>query len=495
MAEAHRAEAAVIAGEELGPLHGVPFGVKDLNATKGIRTTFGSLLFGDNVPKSDDIVTERIRASGAIIVGKTNTPGLRLEGHDREHHRRAVLQSVGHDAHVRRLERRLRGGARGAARAALQRRRRRRLHPHPRQLLRRLRHQARRGTRARRLHRERHVGRALAERPDVHERARLRPAAGHPRRTRPPRPAFARTGEGRLPRGGRSALRRRPAHRVGQRDGRPADRSAGARARAGGRRGIRGAGRERRGRHARRHHRRRHLGIRDVHAHGPLHHARPGHRGRPGRLPAVAAAEVAHRREGVARVALRRGAAYARVAPALVRRVIRAVRRARPADDGRARVPGRAQPEDDRGTGRAPVVGLHAVLPVCQPYGKARRQHPVRLHRRGPARGPHARRAHRRGINPPPRLRRLRGRPPLGIPPPARVPRSAPAPSVLSAPVNSCEGRNLAAPTPRPRRRRRAALPPAPAPPPPTPTRRSRPSCSCCSRLPAAPARSRSCPP
>ena len=80
MAEAHRAEAAVIAGEELGPLHGVPFGVKDLNATKGIRTTFGSLLFGDNVPKNDDIVTERIHASGAIIVGKTNTPDFGWKG-------------------------------------------------------------------------------------------------------------------------------------------------------------------------------------------------------------------------------------------------------------------------------------------------------------------------------------------------------------------------------------------------------------------------------
>ncbi|MCY4583654.1 MAG: amidase [Chloroflexi bacterium] len=80
MAEAHRAEAAVIAGDELGPLHGVPVGVKDLNSTRGIRTTYGSLLFGDNVPENDDIVTERIRASGAIIVGKTNTPDFGWKG-------------------------------------------------------------------------------------------------------------------------------------------------------------------------------------------------------------------------------------------------------------------------------------------------------------------------------------------------------------------------------------------------------------------------------
>ena len=80
MAEAHRAEAAVIAGEALGPLHGVPVGVKDLNTTKGIRTTYGSVLFGDNVPERDDIAVERIRASGAIIAGKTNTPDFGWKG-------------------------------------------------------------------------------------------------------------------------------------------------------------------------------------------------------------------------------------------------------------------------------------------------------------------------------------------------------------------------------------------------------------------------------
>ncbi|MEE8519531.1 MAG: amidase, partial [Dehalococcoidia bacterium] len=74
MTEAHRAEAAVISGDPLGPLHGVPIGIKDLSATKGITTTYGSLLLKDNVPEADDIMVERVRAAGAIIVGKTNTP-------------------------------------------------------------------------------------------------------------------------------------------------------------------------------------------------------------------------------------------------------------------------------------------------------------------------------------------------------------------------------------------------------------------------------------
>ncbi len=74
MTEAHRAESAVLAEDPLGPLHGVPVGVKDLEATKGIRTTYGSLVMSDYVPEYDDISVERLRAAGSIIVGKTNTP-------------------------------------------------------------------------------------------------------------------------------------------------------------------------------------------------------------------------------------------------------------------------------------------------------------------------------------------------------------------------------------------------------------------------------------
>ena len=80
MTEARRAEAAVLSGDALGPLHGVPIAIKDLNPTKGITTTYGSLLQRDNVPEHDDIVVERVRAAGAVIVGKTTTPEYGWKG-------------------------------------------------------------------------------------------------------------------------------------------------------------------------------------------------------------------------------------------------------------------------------------------------------------------------------------------------------------------------------------------------------------------------------
>ena len=61
-------------GEKLGPLHGLPVAHKDLIDTRGIRTTFGSPLFKDYIPAEDNIIVERMRRAGAIIVGKTNTP-------------------------------------------------------------------------------------------------------------------------------------------------------------------------------------------------------------------------------------------------------------------------------------------------------------------------------------------------------------------------------------------------------------------------------------
>jgi aspartyl-tRNA(Asn)/glutamyl-tRNA(Gln) amidotransferase subunit A len=75
-AAARAAEAAVMAGGELPPLHGVPIAVKDLDFTRGLRTTGGSLAYKDFVPDEDAVAVERLRRAGAIILGKTNTPEL-----------------------------------------------------------------------------------------------------------------------------------------------------------------------------------------------------------------------------------------------------------------------------------------------------------------------------------------------------------------------------------------------------------------------------------
>lgn len=71
---ARRAEAAVMAGDRLGPLHGVPFSVKDLLFTRGVRTTMGSLIFANQLPGEDAVPVRRLREAGAILVGKTTTP-------------------------------------------------------------------------------------------------------------------------------------------------------------------------------------------------------------------------------------------------------------------------------------------------------------------------------------------------------------------------------------------------------------------------------------
>ena len=72
-AEAREAEREISAGRHRGPLHGIPVGVKDLLDTAGLRTTYGSGIFRDHVPDRDGAVPARLRAAGAIIVGKTAT--------------------------------------------------------------------------------------------------------------------------------------------------------------------------------------------------------------------------------------------------------------------------------------------------------------------------------------------------------------------------------------------------------------------------------------
>ena len=73
-AAAVRAEQAVLAGDDLPPLLGVPTAVKDLNNTAGVRTTFGSAALAQFVPDVDDAVVTRLAAAGTISLGKTNTP-------------------------------------------------------------------------------------------------------------------------------------------------------------------------------------------------------------------------------------------------------------------------------------------------------------------------------------------------------------------------------------------------------------------------------------
>ena len=77
---ARKAEKAVVAGDELGPLHGIPISIKDLQMTKGVKTTGGSLAYKDRVPDADCAVVERVLSAGAIMLGKTNSPEFGLLG-------------------------------------------------------------------------------------------------------------------------------------------------------------------------------------------------------------------------------------------------------------------------------------------------------------------------------------------------------------------------------------------------------------------------------
>jgi amidase len=78
MAQAAAADEALAKGNWLGPLHGMPVGVKDLHETKGIRTTFGSPLHRDYLPNFDCRVVQREKEAGAIVIGKTNVPEFGL---------------------------------------------------------------------------------------------------------------------------------------------------------------------------------------------------------------------------------------------------------------------------------------------------------------------------------------------------------------------------------------------------------------------------------
>jgi amidase len=78
MAQAAAADGSLAKGKWLGPLHGLPVGVKDLHETNGIRTTYGSPLYRDYVPDFDCRVVQLEKSAGAIVIGKTNVPEFGL---------------------------------------------------------------------------------------------------------------------------------------------------------------------------------------------------------------------------------------------------------------------------------------------------------------------------------------------------------------------------------------------------------------------------------
>ena len=81
LSQARERDKQLARGESLGPLHGFPHAVKDLQAVKGIRTTQGSPILKDFVPPADSFMVERLRKAGAIFIGKTNTPEFGLGSH------------------------------------------------------------------------------------------------------------------------------------------------------------------------------------------------------------------------------------------------------------------------------------------------------------------------------------------------------------------------------------------------------------------------------
>lgn len=81
LGQAGQYDAKIARGELMGPLHGFPYAVKDLQSVRGIRSTSGSLILKDFIPTEDSLPVERLRAAGAIFIGKTNTPEFGLGSH------------------------------------------------------------------------------------------------------------------------------------------------------------------------------------------------------------------------------------------------------------------------------------------------------------------------------------------------------------------------------------------------------------------------------
>jgi Asp-tRNA(Asn)/Glu-tRNA(Gln) amidotransferase A subunit family amidase len=131
MAEARALDEKIAKGEEIGPLAGLPLGVKDLEDAAGLATTYGSVPFKNHIAKKDSVQVARLKAAGAIVIGKTNAPEFGY-----------TAQSVEPRAHAGWIIRWKLGGDRGRRGAARDWLRWRRLDSHPRMLRRMLRAQA-----------------------------------------------------------------------------------------------------------------------------------------------------------------------------------------------------------------------------------------------------------------------------------------------------------------------------------------------------------------
>ncbi|GAB3199528.1 amidase [Nocardioides hungaricus] len=80
-ASALAADELLASGAEVGPLHGLPFAFKDTHAVAGWRTTYGSPLFRDHVPDRDELLAERVRRAGVVVIGRTNVPEFAAGSH------------------------------------------------------------------------------------------------------------------------------------------------------------------------------------------------------------------------------------------------------------------------------------------------------------------------------------------------------------------------------------------------------------------------------
>ena len=87
LAEASIMTDAITSGKVIGPLAGIPLGVKDLEDTTGMVTSYGSIPFKDNMATKDSIQVARLKTAGAIVVGKTNTPEFGFTGFTKNRHR------------------------------------------------------------------------------------------------------------------------------------------------------------------------------------------------------------------------------------------------------------------------------------------------------------------------------------------------------------------------------------------------------------------------